>query len=105
MRVSGDRQAGHVAAEAEQLGDCAQRATRRSGGARSSHFLQQRNDGFELGDVAVIAVAVGLDVARDFLARQPAAARQQIIAVAGQEIVGLAQHDLEAVPLELACRG
>ena len=38
----GERQAGHVAAEAQQLGDRADPRARRSGGARSSHFLSSR---------------------------------------------------------------
>ena len=68
-------------------------------------FLEQADDRLELGDVAVVGLGVGLHVPRDFLARQAVAAGEQIIAVAGQEIVGLAQHDLQPVPLELACRG
>jgi len=40
-------------------------------------------------------------VARDLLARQAAAPREQIVSVAGQEIVGLPQHDLQPVALEL----
>ena len=64
-------------------------------------LLEQRNDLLEVGDVAVVALAVGLVQPDDFLARQAVAARQQIFAVAGQEIVALAQHDLQPVPFEL----
>ena len=77
-------------------------ATRADVGRRPQQpFLEQPDDRLQFGDVAVIGLAIGLDVTRDLLARQAAAARQQIVAVAGQEIVGLAQHDLEPVPLEL----
>ena len=64
-------------------------------------LLDQRHHAFEFGDVAVVAVRIGLVVASDLLARQAAPAGQQIVAVAGQEIVGLAKHDLEAVALQL----
>jgi hypothetical protein len=40
-------------------------------------------------------------VPNDFLARQPAAAGEQVIAVAGQEIVELAEDNLQPVPLQL----
>ncbi len=89
----GERQAGHVAAEAQQLGNRADLPP--DVGRRTQQpFLQQPDDRLQLGKVAVVGLAVGLHVPGDLLARQPAAAGQQVIAVAGEEIVGLPQHDL-----------
>ena len=62
-------------------------------------LLEQPNDGFQLGDVAVVGLAVSLVMARDLLARQSAPSREQVIAVTWKEIIGLAQHDLQPVPL------
>ena len=40
-------------------------------------------------------------MARDFLARQAVAARKQVLAIARQEVVRLAENDLQAMPLEV----
>ena len=96
----GERQSGHVAAEAEQLGDRADPAPDVGRGPKQP-LLQQPDDDFELRDVAVVRLAVGFHVAHNLAARQPAAAREQIVAVAGEEIVGLSKHDLQAMALEL----
>ena len=96
----GKRQASHVAAEAKQLGDRACRAANIRRRAQQP-FLEQAHHGFQLGDVAVVGVRVRFMVPPDFLAGQTAAAREQIIAVTREEIIGLAQHDLQPVPLQL----
>jgi hypothetical protein len=65
-------------------------------------FLDQRDHYAEFGIVAVIGRTIRRRVPRQFGTRQAAAARQQISSLApGQEIVDLAQHDLQAVTLKL----
>jgi hypothetical protein len=96
----GEAQAGHVAAEAQKLRDRADLAAD-IGRSAEQPFLQQPDDRLELLDVPVVSGSVRLQVSHDLAARQPAASGQQIIAVAGQEIVGLSEHDLEAMPFEL----
>jgi hypothetical protein len=96
----GQRQSRHVATQAEQLGDRADLAPD-VGGRAQQPFLEQSHDRLEFSQVAIIGFRVGLMVAGDFLARQAAATRQQIVAIAGQEIVGLPEDDLQPMPLQL----
>ncbi len=96
----GERQAGHVAPEAQELGDRAGLAADVRRRAQQP-FFQQADDHRKFGQVAIICFGVGLVMTPDLLAGEAAPACEQIIAVARKEIVGLAQHDLQAVPFEL----
>ena len=51
--------------------------------------------------IAIVCRGIGLVMSRDLLAGEAAATRQQVIALSGQEIVDLAQHNLQSVSLQL----
>src|SRR6187551_452237 len=94
-----ERKPGHVAAKAKQLGNRAHLPAN-VGWRTQEPFLEQPDDGLKLCDVTAVAVGVGGIQPLDVLARKATSPRHEIIAVPGQEIVALAEHDLQAVPLQ-----
>ena len=89
----------HVASQAEQRRqptDPAARPRRRS----QQPLLDQRHHCPELGEIAIIGRPVFGMMTNQLGSGQPPATAEQIRLLTGQEIVDLAQHDLQSVPLE-----
>src|SRR5579884_744196 len=95
-----EREASHITPEAEQLGNGADGAAyvRRS---PEQPFFEQPHHRLELRDIAIVSLRVSFDVPPNLLPRETATTGEQIIAIAGKKVVGLAEDDLQPVPLQL----
>ena len=94
------RHADQVSAQAGQARQAANTAAG-SGRGLQDPFADQRDDSVQFFMVAVVGRAVGRHMPGDIRSRQAITPGQQIGAMTRQEIVLLAQHDLQPMPLKL----